>query len=109
MSEQGGRRLHITGRTLTFEGDPRTDDGAVRYTEQGAVLVEGGHIVWCGQAGNEPNELADGADHHDYGDDLILPGFVDGHVHYAQIGVIASFGAQPVSYTHLTLPTIYSV
>ena len=94
MSEQGGRRLHITGRTLTFEGDPRTDDGAVRYTEQGAVLVEGGHIVWCGQAGNEPNELADGADHHDYGDDLILPGFVDGHVHYPQIGVIASFGAQ---------------
>ena len=94
MSEQGGRRLHITGRTLTFDGDPRTDDGAVRYTEHGAVLVEGGHIVWCGQAGNEPNELADGADHHDYGDDLILPGFVDGHVHYPQIGVIASFGTQ---------------
>ena len=84
----------LTGRTLTFDGDPRIDDDAARYTENGAVLIEGGQIAWCGQAGDEPPELAYGADRHDYGDDLILPGFVDGHVHYPQIGVIASFGTQ---------------
>ena len=53
-----------------------------------------GEIVWSGQSGDEPAELSADAVHHDYGDDLILPGFVDGHVHYPQIGVIASFGAQ---------------
>jgi guanine deaminase len=66
----------------------------VRYTENGAVLIETGHIVWSGQAGDTPSDLVEGAERHDYGDDLILPGFVDGHVHYPQIGVIASFGAQ---------------
>lgn len=66
----------------------------MRYTENGAVLVAGGHIVWAGQAGDEPADLSAGAERHDYGDSLILPGFVDGHVHYPQIGVIASFGAQ---------------
>jgi guanine deaminase len=84
----------LTGRTLSFDGDPGVDSSAVRYTEKGAVLVEGGRIVWAGQAGDEPAELIEGAERHDYGNDLILPGFVDGHVHYPQIGVIASFGAQ---------------
>ena len=94
MSEQRGRRLHITGRTLTFDADPRTDEDAARYTEKGAVLIGDGRILWCGQAGDEPADLSVGAERHTYGDDLILPGFVDGHVHYPQIGVIASFGTQ---------------
>lgn len=84
----------LNGRTLSFDGDPAVDPGATRYTEQGAVLVADGHIVWTGQAGDEPAELSAGAERHDYGDHLIMPGFVDGHVHYPQIGVIASFGAQ---------------
>ena len=58
------------------------------------MLVEAGHIAWAGQAGDLPADLARDAARHDYGDSLILPGFVDGHVHYPQIGVIASFGAQ---------------
>ena len=94
MAQDHPKRLLLTGRTLSFDGDPEGNADAVRYCEQGAVLVDGGLIVWCGQAGDAPAGLADGAEHHDYGDDLILPGFVDGHVHYPQIGVIASFGAQ---------------
>lgn len=84
----------LTGRTLSFDGDPTVDPDTVRYTENGAVLIVDGHIVWSGQAGDEPAEIGAGAERHDYGDGLILPGFVDGHVHYPQIGVIASFGAQ---------------
>jgi guanine deaminase len=94
LAQDHPKRLLLTGRTLSFDGDPEGNADAVRYREQGAVLVDGGLIVWCGQAGDAPAGLADGAEHHDYGDDLILPGFVDGHVHYPQIGVIASFGAQ---------------
>ena len=81
MSEQRGRRLHITGRTLTFDADPRTDEDAARYTQKGAVLIGDGRILWCGQAGDEPADLSVGAERHTYGDDLILPGVVDGHVH----------------------------
>ena len=94
MSDGGITKHLLTGRTLTFDGDPTADAAAVRYTERGAVLVEDGRIVWCGQSGEVPAALADGAKLHAYGDDLILPGFVDGHVHYPQIGVVASFGTQ---------------
>ncbi|HCH57563.1 MAG TPA: guanine deaminase, partial [Rhodospirillaceae bacterium] len=71
MSEQGGRRLHITGRTLTFDADPRIDADAARYTEKGAVLIGDGRILWCGQAGDEPADLRAGAERHNHGDDLI--------------------------------------
>ena len=89
---KGRRGMSVAA--LSFDGDPTADAGAVRYTEKGAVLVEAGHIAWAGQAGDLPADLARDAARHDYGDSLILPGFVDGHVHYQQIGVIASFGAQ---------------
>ncbi len=79
---------------MSFNGDPTLDADALRYTENGAVLLADGRIVWSGQRGDEPAELAAAAERHDYGDNLILPGFVDGHVHYPQIGVIASFGTQ---------------
>jgi guanine deaminase len=79
---------------LSINGDPTLDADAVKYAENGAVLIVDGLIAWAGQRGDEPAELSAAAEHHDYGDNLILPGFVDGHVHYPQIGVIASFGAQ---------------
>ena len=57
-------------------------------------MIEGEHIVWSGQFGDEPIDATSQAVRHDYGDDLILPGFIDGHAHYPQIGVVASFGTQ---------------
>ena len=94
LTETSSKPILLTGRMLSFDGDPTVNPDSVRYTEKGAVLLSDGHIVWTGQAGDEPADLSAGADRHDYGDNLILPGFVDGHVHYPQIGVIASFGAQ---------------
>ena len=41
----------------------------------------------------------------DYGKDLILPGFVDGHAHYPQMNVIASFGAKLIDWlNNFTFP-----
>jgi guanine deaminase len=94
LTETSSKPILLTGRTLSFDGDPTVNPESVRSTEKGAVLLADGHIVWTGQAGDEPADLSAGAARHDYGDNLILPGFVDGHVHYPQIGVIASFGAQ---------------
>lgn len=94
LTETSSKPILLTGRTLSFDGDPTVNPESVRYTENGAVLVADGHIVWTGQAGDEPADLSAGAVRHDCGDNMILPGFVDGHVHYPQIGVIASFGAQ---------------
>ena len=88
------RRLVLTGRVLSFDGDPSKNPDAVVYREDGAVAIEAGKILWAGERRSLPGRFAEGATSHDYGDHLILPGFVDAHVHYPQIGVIASFGAQ---------------
>lgn len=87
-------RLLLTGRVLSFDGDPAADPDAVTWIESGAVLVEGGKIAWVGQRAELPGERAADATVHAYGRDIILPGFIDAHVHYPQIGVIASHGAQ---------------
>ena len=84
----------ITGRTLWFDGDPTIDENAVRFSGKGALVLEDGRIVWAGQSGEVPERLRDNAERHDYGGSLILPGFVDAHVHYPQLGIIASFGEQ---------------
>lgn len=86
--------LVLTGQTLSFDGDPAADARAVVHNSDGAIVVEDGCIVWSGERNALPAQFAEGAERHDYGDGLILPGFVDGHVHYPQIGVIASFGTQ---------------
>ena len=88
--------LLIRGRTLTFLRAPEAadDHAAYAYDEDGAVLVSDGKIVASGaydtvkaQAGPDPETI----DHRPH---LILPGFIDGHVHVPQMQIIASYGAE---------------
>lgn len=87
-------RLLLTGNVLSFDDDPAANPDAVTWIESGAVLVEDGKIAWVGRRAELPGHLAAGASTHTYGREIILPGFIDAHVHYPQIGVIASYGAQ---------------
>ena len=81
------------GEILSVPEDPSAaGQKAVRYFEQGLLVVEDGLVVACGpeadlaeRFGDVPAERLDG---------LIVPGFVDAHVHYPQIGCIASHGEQ---------------
>ena len=87
-------RLLLTGSVLSFDDDPAANPDAVTWIEDGAVLVQEGKIAWVGRRAELPGQLAVGAATHVYGSGIIMPGFIDGHVHYPQIGVIASHGAQ---------------
>jgi len=86
--------LALKGRVLTFNDvhDPNQYD----YWEKGFVLVESGLISAVGDAGEIT--IPEGVEIVDHGDDLILPGFIDGHVHYPQMSVIASFGAKLIDW-----------
>ncbi|MGO2516745.1 MAG: amidohydrolase family protein, partial [Corynebacterium variabile] len=59
----------------------------------GAVVVDGSTIVAVGEASDILDAYPDTA-FLDHGDALIIPGLVDCHVHYPQIGMIASPGEQ---------------
>ena len=86
----------IRGRLLTFLRAPQGagDTQSYRYIEDGIVLVKDGRIEWVGPANEASARLSPAipVDHH--ADALILPGFIDPHIHYPQTQVIASYGAQ---------------
>jgi guanine deaminase len=86
----------LRGRTLTFLRWPNdTDDhAAYRYEEDGGLLVEDGRIVAAGAYAGVAARAAEDATRIDHRPHLILPGFVDAHVHFPQMGVIASYGAE---------------
>lgn len=82
--------LILRGALLHLEGDP----AAVRVESDGALAISGGSLLAAGPA-ETVLKAHPGAEIRAYGPDrLIAPGFVDCHVHYPQIGIIASFGEQ---------------
>ena len=86
----------LRGRTLTFLRWPdSTDDhAAYGYEEDGGVLIEAGRIVAAGSYADVAAKAAEGAKRIDHRPHLILPGFIDAHVHFPQMQVIASYGAE---------------
>lgn len=81
----------IRGRVLGFHADPSQTEDNHRYIEDGAILIEDGRIV----AVDDYTALARPdlavTDHRPH---LIMPGFIDPHIHFPQVQVIASWGAQ---------------
>jgi len=75
--------------------DPwQSGDAAVQVFENGYLSVENGSVVSVGDAGELSAEDLSGCTQVDYRGKLIVPGFIDGHLHYPQTGVIASYGTQ---------------
>jgi guanine deaminase len=70
------------------------DSSAVEYFADGLLLVEDGIIVALGEAKEMVPRLADDIEYIDHSGKLILPGFIDCHVHFPQIDIIASYGEQ---------------
>ncbi len=83
----------LKGQTLRWTANPFTIPWADAFSHitHGAVVVENGTILAVGDADKLTASHPD-ADITDYGDDLILPGFVDTHVHYPQTAIVNSWG-----------------
>jgi len=84
------------GRILTFNADPGNDDavGSYDYFEDGLLIVGNGKVLEVGPAQSLLGKLPADASVIDHGQRLLLPGFIDTHIHYPQTDVIASGGAQ---------------
>ena len=77
-----------------LEDDPSTIDGeAHAFHEDGLLLVEDGRVVACGDYAKLADELGD-TPVEDLSGKLIVPGFVDTHIHFPQVDVIAAHGEQ---------------
>jgi len=81
------------GEILSVPDDPAIAGAeAVRHFADGLLVVEDGLVVACGAHAELAERFADVP--AERLDGLIVPGFVDSHVHYPQIECIASHGEQ---------------
>lgn len=88
----------LLGQMLEFTANPfEAGPDAARHTRHGAIALRGGKIIATGQA--EQLRMAHpGARLIDHGSALLLPGFVDAHVHYPQTAIIASWGKRLIDW-----------
>lgn len=75
---------------LHFHADPAFTDQAFSWHEDGLLLVDGGTIRAAGDYAALAPTLPEGTQLHDYRGKLILPGFIDTHLHFPQTDMIAS-------------------
>ena len=85
-------RVALRGDLLDFTATPAwgdVDPAGVRWRPDHWLLIEAGRIVGVQPASQPPG---DDWQRHEYPGRLILPGFIDTHVHSPQLDVIASYG-----------------
>ncbi len=85
-------RLALRGDLFDFTGAPawgEVDSAAVRFRPDHWLLIENGRI-----AGAQLEAPDASWTQEDHTGKLILPGFIDSHVHMPQLDVIASYGTE---------------
>lgn len=71
--------------------NPLHDPDAAHYYEDGCIIVENRKVVGAG-SWDDLQSAAAGAQLTHLADTLIVPGFVDAHVHYPQMDAIGGYG-----------------
>ncbi|WP_017429274.1 guanine deaminase [Vreelandella jeotgali] len=88
----------LRGPLLSFADDPGDGNapapGSVHHLEDGAVWIIDGHIHAVGDYAELAPHLPAGIEVVDYSGKLMMPGFIDSHVHYSQLDIMASYGRQ---------------
>ena len=91
----------IRGQTLSF-GASYHD---VRHENKGAVVVgDDGTILWTGPLSLLPRGFRQVAT-DDYGDNIVMAGFIDAHIHFPQLRLLAAPGKDLLDWlTRFTFP-----
>lgn len=94
-------------RVLHFIADPVVaGERAWQYFEDGVLVVKDGHVSDVGDANSVLARLPSYVPVHQHPHHLIIPGFVDTHIHFPQTEMIAAYGEQLLSWLNTyTFPT----
>lgn len=86
----------LRGRLLRFLSEPQGlwDAASYTYCEDGAILIRDGLVVTSGPTEGVMQQATPGVEVIDHRPRLMMPGFIDTHIHMPQMQVIASWGAQ---------------
>ena len=86
--------------------NPEDIENNIRYVEDGLLVVQDGKILYSGSWENGQQYLSDNVRVHDYRNKLIIPGFIDTHIHYPQMEMVGAYGEQLIEWLNTyTFPT----
>lgn len=106
----GGKLTGIRGEILSFKADPflYPAETCYDYLKDGLIIIQNGLIIASDNYATiraQYPELRDD-DIDTYHDAIILPGFIDTHVHYVQSPMIGSYGETLLKWLNTyTFPT----
>ena len=85
----------LRGRVLSFLSEPKSyeDASSFQYFDDGAIVIEKGLIIETGEYAVLAKAHPD-AEKIDHRPHLLMPGFIDTHLHFPQVQVIGSFGTK---------------
>ena len=96
------------GELLHFLADPAKVElsESYQYFSDGLLVVENGHVKQVGDAELLLVKLPKSVEITHYPSGLIVPGFIDTHVHYPQTDMMAAYGSQLLEWLeNYTFPT----
>ncbi|MFK8048967.1 MAG: guanine deaminase [Halioglobus sp.] len=81
---------------LHFVDDPDrvSEPESYQYFKDGMLIVDHGKVVAAGSAQDMRPHLKEDTPVTEYPNALIMPGFVDTHIHYPQTEIVAAYGEQ---------------
>lgn len=80
--------------------DPSRAPDAAVYHPDGLLVIEDGHVADVGPADEVLVRLPAGTAIERLPGRLIMPGFIDAHIHYPQVDVMAAWGSQLLDWLH---------
>ena len=83
----------LRGRLLSFLRQPQDlgDAGSYLYREDGGLLIEHGRIAAAGDYADIRRQAPASVETIDHRPHLIMPGFIDPHIHFPQMQVVGSY------------------
>lgn len=72
----------------------KSGEASLQIFNEGYLAVENGLVIGIGNASDLSEAELNDCNQVDYRGHMIVPGFIDGHLHYPQTGVIGSYGTQ---------------
>jgi len=95
------------GEILHFLSDPaKGSDNSHQYFEDGVLVVTDGLVESVGPASEVLATLPSNVEIKQHQNGLLIPGFIDTHIHYPQTEIIGSYGEQLLEWLETyTFPT----
>jgi guanine deaminase len=91
---------------LYFSADPTVDELATHYLDDGLLLIQASFVVDVIAAQELSVDQLAQYTVIDYRGKLLMPGFIDTHIHFPQTEMIASYGEQLLEWLNrYTFPT----